>query len=176
MRITTGSSILVVALASMLVLLGQGAKDRGPKTSAGSCDCGPDWCLRDPRYAAKLAAKKKDMQNNGFPAELIALLDRDGACVAAVEQGPDTFFIKRAKASGFETLEWNTEREGYAKSDILDGKLDVYYMFNTNHAFSCCGQPKYYERPDWDAAKDLNLGLALVCRKAGNTVQCKPGA
>jgi hypothetical protein len=143
------------------------------QNSSGLCSCGPDYCLNDPRFPLKLNAKKQRLRKAGFSANLIALLDGDGACVAAVDNGPDTFFIKTQIRGGWDTRELNVEREGYAKSDLLSGKTDAYYEFNTNRAQDCCGQPKYNQRDDYDSSLDLNLRLATVCRKSGSGVSCK---
>jgi hypothetical protein len=137
------------------------------------CKCGPDYCLKDPRFPALLNAKKKRLRAAGFGDDLIALLDQDGACVAAVEKAPDTFFIKRKISGGWDTRELNAERERYAREDIISGAADAYYKFNTNHAQDCCGQPKFDKRPDFDTNLDLNLGLAIVCRKSGSSVSCQ---
>lgn len=139
---------------------------------AYDCACGPDYCLNDPHFPPKLAQKKQRLRAAGFDEDLIALLDRDGACVAAVDNGPDTFFIKRKINGVWDTRELNSEREGYARADLLSGAATEYYKFNTNRALACCGQPKYDQRPDWNANLDLNLGLAIVCRKSGASVAC----
>jgi hypothetical protein len=55
-----------------------------------ACPCGPDYCQDDPRYDRALASKKAALARN-YPAELVALLDRDSHCVARVEQAPDGF-------------------------------------------------------------------------------------
>jgi hypothetical protein len=141
--------------------------------SADLCNCGPDYCLKDPRFPPKLIAKKQRLRNAGFSADLIALLDRDGGCVAAVDNGPDTFFIKTQIPSGWDTHELNSEWESYAKSDLVSGKTQAYYKFNSNHAQDCCGQPKYNHRDDYDSSLDLNLRLAVVCHRFGSSVSCK---
>jgi hypothetical protein len=66
----------------------------GAATQTTKCTCGPDFCPSDPRYPAKLAAKKASMVNHGYPTDLIALMDKDGACVARVERAPDGFSLK----------------------------------------------------------------------------------
>jgi hypothetical protein len=136
------------------------------------CSCGPDWCLNDPRFPPKLAAKKQALRKAGFSDDLISLLDRDGQCVAAVEQGPDTFFIKRRIGQGWDTRELNAEREEAAKADVLNGTVEAYYKFNTNRAFACCGQPAYNKRSDWNEKLDLNMSLAIVCKKSEDHVAC----
>ena len=137
------------------------------------CGCGPDFCLNDSRYPPKLAAKKATMAKQGFPAELIALLDRDGACVAAVEQGPDGFSMKLVSKKGSSTIAWTADDESIARNDLLHGKILAFYKFNTSRALACCGQKKYDQRSDWDASLELNLQLAIKCSKQGSTVACQ---
>jgi hypothetical protein len=144
-------------------------------SSQDLCACGPDYCLNDPRYPKALAGRKSELRKAGFGEDLIALLDQDGKCFAAVDKGPETFFIKRMIDGKWDVSELNSERESYAKEDILAGKTTVYYKFNTNHALDCCKQPKFDARSDYDRNLDLNLGLALVCRKSRSSVVCARG-
>jgi|SRR5689334_15960202 len=137
------------------------------------CDCGPDFCLNDLRYSGKLAAKKAKMAKQAFPAELISLLDRDGACVAAVDQGPDGFSMKLVSSAGSSTIAWTEDDERIARNDILNGKIQAYYKFNSSRALACCGQPKFDQRSDWDASLQLNLKLAIKCSKNGRNVVCQ---
>ncbi len=160
---------LAACYAVSLFILGS------PAPVHADCDCGPDFCQNDSRYLAKIAAKKKTLAQKGFSNDLIGLLDQDGHCLAAVEQAPDTFFIKRRLGGGWDTRDLNTEREKYAKDDVLSGVADAYYKFNTNHALACCGEPKYDKRSDWNSALDMNMRLVLVCRKDGSSVSCHPG-
>jgi hypothetical protein len=169
-RLRFGRFILM--LSAVLMRIGI-SSNTCAQNSGDLCSCGPDYCLNDPRFPPKLNAKKQRLRNAGFSADLVALLDRDGACVAAVDNGPDTFFIKTRIPGGWDTRELNEEREGYAKSDLLSGKTDAYYKFNTNRAQDCCGQPRYNQRDDYDSSLDLNLRLAIVCRKPGSSVSCK---
>jgi hypothetical protein len=120
-----------------------------------------------------LKAKKQRLRAAGFNDDLIALLDRDGACVAAVQNGPDTFFIKRMIGGGWDTRELNAEREDYARADLLSGTTGAYYKFNTSRAQDCCGQPKFDKRPDWDSSLELNLSLVIICKKSGSKVVCQ---
>jgi hypothetical protein len=116
------------------------------------------------------------MHKRGYPDRLISLLDYDGACVAAVEQAPVRFSIKLVKPDGSSSIiAWTADDESLARKEVLGGELKAYYMFNANHALACCGQPKYGERPDWNAALDLNLKLAISCSKSGADVLCKQG-
>lgn len=162
MKINLVGPLLVLVLTTSSVL------------SSQDCNCGPDYCLNDPRYQAKLTTKKKQMQNAGYPADLIALMDLDGACVARVDRAPDVFTIKLLYADGSSsTIPWTQQDEDLARKEILSGKLNAYYKFNVSRAFKCCGQPNYDQRPDWDSTLDLNRGLAIACTKNGATMQCQ---
>jgi hypothetical protein len=73
------------------------------------------------------------------------------------------------------TIGWTQDDERIGRQDVLSGRLRGYYIFNVSRAFSCCGQPKCDERADWDSALQLNLDLAVACKKSGNTVVCRRG-
>jgi hypothetical protein len=142
-----------------------------PTESANSdCDCGPDFYLNDPRFPPKLAAKKARMAKQKFPSELIALLDRDGACVAAVDQGPDGFSMKLVSENGSSTIAWSPDDERIARNDLLSGKIKAFYKFNTSRALACCHQPKFDQRSDWDPLLELNLQLTIKCSKQVSAV------
>ena len=138
-----------------------------------SCNCGPDFCLHDPRYQPKLDEKKRQMSNAGYPPELIALMDRDGACVARVERAPDIFSIKLVKDGESNTIAWTAQDERIARNDLLAGRIRVYYKFNVSRAFSCCDEPRYDRRSDWDDTLQLNTGLAIACKKVGANISCQ---
>jgi len=168
------NQIIALSATLLLVLL----QPVGRTCSYGSsnnmdCDCGPDFCLNDSRYPPKLAAKKATMAKQGFPAELIALLDRDGACVAAVDQGPDGFSMKLISKMGSSTIAWTPDDERIARNDLAAGKILAFYKFNTSRALACCGQQKYDQRSDWDASLQLNLQLAIKCSKQGTGIVCQ---
>jgi len=135
--------------------------------------CGPNYCLNDPRYAPALATKKAAMARQGFPPELIALMNKDGACLARVEQAPVTFFIRTVAPNEKLTFEWSQRDEGIAKKDLLSGTIRAYYKFNVARAFACCQQPRYDARSDYDSDLDLNQSLVIECKKAGTAVQCR---
>jgi hypothetical protein len=145
----------------------------GAAAQATKCTCGPDFCPSDPQYPAKLAAKKASMVNHGYPTDLIALMDKDGACVARVERAPDVFTIKMVKPDGsWSTIPWTKQDEVLAKQEVTSGKLREFYEFNVSKAFSCCGDPKFDERSDWDNKLELNLRLAIKCSKSGSSASC----
>ncbi|HTS08452.1 MAG TPA: hypothetical protein VMP68_22975 [Candidatus Eisenbacteria bacterium] len=85
------------------------------------CGCGPDLCLNDPRYAPKVAKKKADLKHLGFPDDLIALQDRDGKCVMAIEQAPDSLWIRLVADNGNDSnsIESNQQDEDLAEKQIL---------------------------------------------------------
>jgi len=140
------------------------------------CDCGPDFCLNDPRYPPKLAAKKKELRDHGFSSDLIALMDLDGACVACIDRAPDGFTIKLVNPDGsWRTIPWTEQDDTLARKEVLNGTLKAFYKYNVSRAFSCCGQPKFDARPDWDASLELNLKVSIACTKASGAVQCKSG-
>jgi hypothetical protein len=138
------------------------------------CDCGPDVCLNDPRFPPKLAKKKADLKSAGFPDDLIALIDRDGKCVMAIDQSPDGFRILLVEANGDNrSVPWTSEGEDLAKRQILNGTIKEYYKHNVRKAFACCKEPKAEERPDWNSALGLSRDLSILCAKQGNAVVCK---
>ena len=139
------------------------------------CKCGPDFCHKDSRYSKALAAKKDSMRRSDehYPEELISLMDLDGECLARVERAPDIFTIKMVNPDGsWSTIPWTKHDEDLAKQEVASGKLREFYEFNVSKAFSCCGDPKFNERPDWDDKLELNFGLAIKCAKSGGTVSC----
>jgi len=138
------------------------------------CECGPDLCLNDPRYPPKLAKKKTDLKNAGYPDDLIALLDRDGKCVMAIEQAPDGFRILLVKANGDNnSIPWTQQDEDLARREILNGTIKEYYKHNVRKVLACCKEPKAEERPDWDSSLGLSRSLSIKCSKQSSTVTCK---
>lgn len=167
MKRKISGGIVAIALAVPLLILLQAAL-----VAAQPCSCGPDYCQNDPRYPKLLADKKKEMSKT-YPADLIALLDRDGKCVAAITQAPDIFSIKVVGRNNSTTLHWTKEEEERTRNNLKNGSLSAYYKFNTNRAFACCGEPSYNERPDWNDKLDMNMSLALECKKSGADIVCK---
>jgi hypothetical protein len=144
------------------------------ETARDLCDCGPNVCLNDPRYPPKLAKKKADLKSAGYPDDLIALMDRDGHCVMAIDQSPDTFHIMLVKANGDNSsYPWTQHDENLAKQEILDGTIKEYYKLNVKRVFACCKEQKAEERPDWNSDLGLNRNLSIVCSKQGSAVVCK---
>ena len=138
------------------------------------CDCGPDVCLNDPRYPPKLANKKADLRRAGYPEDLIALLDRDGKCVMAIDQAPDGFRILLVEPNGDNnSIPWTQQDEDLARKEILGGKYKEYYKHNVRKVLACCKEPKAEERNDWDSGLSLSRNLSIRCAKQGNSVVCK---
>jgi hypothetical protein len=141
-----------------------------------TCVCGPDFCSTDPRYPQLLAQKKKAMAAAKYPVYLVELMDLDGACVARVERAPDVFTLKLVQPGGSSrTVPWTDFDEKLARSEVLNGKLKSFYKFNVSRAFSCCEEPNYDKRSDWDPSLELNLKLAIACSKQAGTIVCKRG-
>ena len=161
-------SVLLLTTCHKAELAGKGDSQKT------ACECGPDFCFNDPRYPPKLAKKKADLKAAGFPDDLIALLDRDGKCFAAVERGPDTFTILLVQANGDNrTISWTQQDEDLAKKEILNGTIKEYYKFNVRKALACCKEPRAEDRPDWDPALSLSRNLSIACTKQGSSVGCK---
>jgi hypothetical protein len=157
-------------LAALVMAL---AAFSAPAAGADCAQCGPDFCHGDSRYPALLAAKKQHLKQAGYPDSLVALMNRDGECVARVERAPDGFSIKIVSSAGASTISWTSDDERIAHDDLLHGKIDRYYKFNAAHAFVCCGDQKPEDRPDWNATDGVSTGQAIVCKKIGGAVQCK---
>jgi hypothetical protein len=106
--------------------------------------CGPDFCLNDSRDPEKLRAKKQSLLTEGYPSELVALLDRDGACVTRVGRSPDGFSIRTVTRDGRpDTTAWTVAAESAARERVLRGELKAFYKFNANRRFSCCNEAKH---------------------------------
>ena len=148
-------SVVLVAMVAMLSLAAKPALAECPP-------CGPDYCKSDPRFAPLLAKKKQRLTADGYPERLLKLLDKDGECVARVERSPDVFTLQIVAPNGdWETLPWTEGDEALAKKKVADGSLKAYYIFNARHAFSCCNEPKYSDRPDYIKGLDLNSEMAI---------------
>lgn len=138
-------------------------------------DCGPDYVLNDPRYPGLLAKKKQALLAHPYPKDAVAMLDRNGACVAAVERAPDVINLQVAFADGkIVTSEWTEGNEEAARNGLLTAPQTVkaYYKLNAARRFACCKEWPHDQRPDWDAALDLNTSLAIRCVKSGGSVSC----
>jgi hypothetical protein len=129
---------------------------------AADCACGPLYCLGDPAFPAALAKKKADLRKK-YPKYLVDLLDREGKCLACVQNGPDGFSLKVVENDGAsQTLGWSQDGADLAKRQLAEKKIRAYYEIHAARACACCGEKKAEERPDWDAELGLNRDLAHV--------------
>ena len=143
-----------------------------PTVAHPQCSCGPDYCQGDARYPSKLANKKASLA--AYPADLVALLDRDSACVARVDQAPDGFSLMTVASDGSKlTIAWDEDNERISQQQIISDAARAYYKFNVARQFACCNEPNYDARPDWDAALGINKGLALACTLSAGSVLCQ---
>ncbi len=163
------SAVAFSSIACLLPLQVSGADTE----AAGDCACGPDYCRGDPRYEPTLKKKKDSLKGEGYPRELIGLLDRDGACVARVNQAPDGFSLLLVTSTSKTIQIWTESDEATARADLASGALKGYYKFNVDRAFQCCGDARYDKRPDWDANLGLNTKLAIQCKKSGGSISCQ---
>jgi len=138
-----------------------------------SNDCGPDYIIDDPRYPALLAEKKADLRRQGYPEELISLLDRGGRCVARILQSPDGFTLKDIGLGRATTIAWSQEEEEIARTNLANKTSTAYYKFHVARTFSCCNEPSYDQRPDWDANLGLNTSQAIKCTLVGGKLVCQ---
>ncbi|UFZ06353.1 hypothetical protein LQG66_08670 [Bradyrhizobium ontarionense] len=143
------------------------------RASGQDCACGPDFCQGDPRYAPRLAKAKAAMRNEGYPEDLIALMDKGGACFARIDRAPVNFHIRVYTANASEDVEWNEDNDRIARTNLLNGKINGYFKFNTLRAFKCCGEKEYNERADYDSDHDVNRSIAIQCLKSGGSVACQ---
>lgn len=139
-----------------------------------ACACGPDFCQDDGRVAGALAAKRRALAKAGYPERLLRLFDRAPRCVAAAERAPDGFTLLRVAANGDKDARaWSQAAEDAARADLLAGTLRSYHVMNVRHALSCCQEPCYADRPDYDRDLDLNTDAAISCWKSGTAASCK---
>jgi hypothetical protein len=155
----------VVALAAVVL--------RPVTVFSQDCACGPDFCQNDPRYAPRLAQAKSKMQSNGYPQDLIALMDKDGACFARIDQAPVNFHIRPFANGVFQDVEWDADNERIARKQLTDGTISGYYKFNVPRAFKCCGEKQYNERPDYDAVHDVNRTIVVECKLVNGNIACQ---
>ncbi len=160
------SIVFALACASTLTACGvETPAASSPAAVKPLCECGPDYCRGDPRYAPALTRKKAALRADSYPDRLVALLDRASPCLAAVEQAPDGFTLQVVELDpSRRALAWTSEGEEIAKKNLKERKIKSYQVFNVNRALQCCGDPKYDERRDYDGELDLNTDLALLHR------------
>jgi hypothetical protein len=132
-----------------------------------ACTCGPDFCQDDSRVAAKLAEKKASLRASGFPDRLIALIDRDDQCVARITRSPDIFTMWVIDSNNAkQTVPWSAVKERNAMNQIRSGDVKRFWIYNARRAFSCCTQPNYDQRSDFDREDDVSAATAIKCTAA----------
>src|SRR5262249_16154954 len=101
-----------------------------PVAYSQTCSCGPDYCQGDACYP-QLRAKKKASLSASYPPDVVGLLDRDGACVARVEQAPDGFSLMTVGSDGSKlTIAWDDDNERISRKQVMSGVARAYYKFN----------------------------------------------
>lgn len=138
------------------------------------CACGPDFCVDDKRYVTRLTSKKNELRRNGFPEELIALLDRADHCFAAIDRAPDIFSLMTVEANGELLItEWSADNEQIARQNLQENRLRGYYKFSVREAFACCKQLPAAAKPDWDPALGISKSQTISCIKSGSGAVCR---
>jgi len=121
-------------------------------------------CYRiDRAAAAKAKAKKKaTLKANGIPKKYLQLIDRLPDCVGCIKYAPDTIHIQIVeKNDNWISFEWNPTSEYIARKDLRNGKIKAFYVIHSAKACSCCDQPEYNQRSDWDSDLEINKDLAI---------------
>jgi hypothetical protein len=153
-----------LALSAVLLLASNGA--------FADCTCGPDFCQNDPRIPKALADKKASLAAE-FPDRLVRLLDIGDQCYARVTRAPDIFTMWIVDADGNKSsTPWSQENENNARAKLESGELKRFWIFNARRAFSCCGQPDYGNRDDYDSTDDVNTATAIKCELSGAKAKC----
>ena len=115
MQLGAWRSIWRITILSGLLLISEEA--------VAQCSCGPDFCLGDPRYTARLTKKKNDLKRNGYSAEMIGLLDKADGCFAAIDQAPDIFSLMTVRPNGYVLVtEWSDDNEQIARRNLQAGR------------------------------------------------------
>jgi hypothetical protein len=127
--------------------------------------CGLDFCQTDPRVPAALSDKKKSLSAS-YPQRLVGLLDIGEQCVARIKRSPDGFTLLLVRLDTTKsTLPWTAEAEERAKAQLASGELRRFWIVHSQRAFSCCGEPNFADRRDYDAMDDVNASYAIKCEK-----------
>jgi hypothetical protein len=125
-------------------------------TAKAACSCGPDFCQDDPRVPNALRAKKQELRDAGYPDRLVTLIDRGDQCIARISRAPVSFTMWIIHPDGNkETVPWSMENERNGMNKVRSGEIKRFWISNARQAFSCCGQPRYDQRPDYDSADEL---------------------
>lgn len=145
----------------------------GTSWAIAQCACGPDFCQDDSRVAGALATKKAELSNAGYPKRLIDLIDVGQQCFARIDRSPDIFTMWMVdSADTKQTVPWSIEQEDIALAQVQDGRLKRFWIYNAKQAFSCCDEPRYDERADYDDEDEVSKSTAILCKKSGDTASC----
>jgi hypothetical protein len=136
----------------------------------GSSDCppcGPLYCVDTSEYQTALAQKKVALAKHGYPQRLIALFDKLDHCKGCMDTSPDGFSLFTVGNDGSISIKaWTSEDEVTAAKAVAGGTSKSCYVIVSRRACSCCKQPKYSDRPDYDAALDLSKAATVICQTA----------
>lgn len=95
-----------------------------------------------------------------IPDTLRGLHKPDGACFARVNGAPVNFHIRVYTGNASEDVEWNEDNDRIARTNLLNGKIKGYFMFNTPRAFKCCRE------------KEIKSACGLRCRPRRQSEYC----
>jgi hypothetical protein len=129
--------------------------------------CGPLYCVDTGEYQSALAQKKSALSNKGYPARLVALFDKLDHCKGCIDTSPDGFSLFTIGINGsIDIRSWTKDGETAAVKAIADGTSKSCFVIIVRRSCSCCKQPKYNERSDYDQSLDLNKKATLQCGAA----------
>lgn len=135
------------------------ARDNGP------CDnCGPRYCNTKNAFSLKTARKAQIKRYHPeYTDEILSLVDRLPNCEACIMDAPDAIHIFEIDNRGnMKSWEWSPHDDDISRNDLKSGKIKAYYIVLAAQACSCCGEPQYYERSDWDSVYEFNKNLAIA--------------
>lgn len=127
-------------------------------------ECGPRYCVNNIAAANWKANKKARIKrfNPEYTDEVLALVDRLPNCEACINDAPDAVHIYEISNNGdMRSWEWTPHEDQISRNDLRSGKIRAYYIVLAARACSCCGEPEYYKRNDWDSKYEFNKDLAI---------------
>jgi hypothetical protein len=128
-------------------------------------DCGPRYCTNTVEYQSSLAQKKRVLVSAGYPTRLIKLFDKLAHCQGCIETAPDGFNVFSQSNSGAITIKtWTKEDESAGAAAVKAHSAKACYVIISRRTCSCCKEPKYNERADYDTALDLNKDPTIACQ------------
>lgn len=126
--------------------------------------CGPLYCIDTSDYQTALAQKKEALAKAGYPQRLVTLFDRLDHCKGCIDTSPDGFNLFAVANDGsIEIRAWSRADETSDAKAVVSGTSKACYVIIARRACACCKQPKYGDRPDYDATLDLNKKATLEC-------------